>query len=765
MPEPLHKGKKASSGVQARLDEKETKLTFEPNRDEKLISKYRKRRVNEMQDFRKNLGIEARWREADEEYIPHELDFGTTRKRFETDQDTGLRSRMVPVGDASQQWRQASSAPTLLAKIQTAVGIIIDRQPEAQLVALVKKYSGTTDLAKALWKRNWQITDAKEKLKLVVFDLIKYGWKPQRTYPRTVKYSKRVLVSKDTENPENDKYEEKELTWFNDVDRQPLDVFTTWIDELTKPYDPFSMNECYYELDFSYDQAAVEFGHYPNWKYVKRDSQMVRTDEKSKGNRQNQTDRKTRKDIVTIGFFESRHKDLLEISVPKDNITIYHCPLPNDDGYLSLTQTLWLLRNSKLPYGVSLWEIIRQNKALYDKMKNMTMDQLVLSIMKFGFFAGTNTAVGDGKMEIVPGQARQLTSSTGKAEVNWMEIPGPGKDSFAGIEMIAKMMDDESGISPTLEGEITGKTLGEIMHAKEASLKRMKTPMENVEWLIEQDAYLTLSWMSQVYAIPTVVDFATEEEMRRFEKEEQIEHSQLFAPQEADGELGQSRQAHYLPQLALHLEDREGELKEGKESKFYQVGKDIEPNDMKWRGIFKVIPNSAMDSSMTVIKATKMEMFNVLMPLFQFPPELVAKAAEQICEVNEEDPKDWLPDSWIQYLEGLNNPEAQAAAQQGGQGGGSIFQPRGGQPQGPTQSPMTGQPMPMLPPEQSEGGQPAQGQPMQGMMPGAQPQTLQAGASMTPPQAQTVVPRGQINGPMGAAGALKAGKGLFGRTL
>jgi hypothetical protein len=44
----------------------------------------------------------------------------------------------------------------------------------------------------------------------------------------------------------------------------------------------------------------------------------------------------------------------------------------------------------------------RQNKTLYDKMKNMTMDQLVLSIMKFGFFSGTNTALGDGKIEIVP---------------------------------------------------------------------------------------------------------------------------------------------------------------------------------------------------------------------------------------------------------------------------------------------------------------------------------------------------------------------------
>ncbi len=141
------------------------------------------------------------------------------------------------------------------------------------------------------------------------------------------------------------------------------------------------------------------------------------------------------------------------ITIPKDDIVLYLSPLPNDDGYLSITQTLLILRKSNLPYGISLWEIIRQNKSLYDKMKNMGMDQLVLSIMKFGFFAGTNTALGDGKVEIVPGQARQLTSSTGKAEVNWMEIPGPGEEFWKGIAAVEQMMDDESGITAMLEGE------------------------------------------------------------------------------------------------------------------------------------------------------------------------------------------------------------------------------------------------------------------------------------------------------------------------
>lgn len=755
---PMKKGAAASAGVSKRLKEVESKDTYAPDKNERAAIKYIDRRSSEMIDYRKGLGIEQRWREADEEYIPHELDFGTTRKRFETDQDTGLRSRMVPVGDVTQQWRQASSAPTLLAKIQTAVSIIVDQQPEADLVALLKKYQASTDLAYALWKRNWTITDAKEKLKLVIFDLIKYGWAVQRTYPRIVKYDKRVLETKDLANSEHDTYKEKEVTWFNDVDRMRLDPYRTWIDELARPYDVYSRNENYFEIDMSYDAAAIEYGDSPNWKFVKRGMVQERDDIPKKSNRTEQgqgSDAMKRKDLVTIGFFESRTKDIFTVWIPSDKIVLSLSPMPNDDGYLSLTDTMWMLRKSGMPYGVSLWEVIRQNKALYDKMKNMGMDQLVLSIMKFGFFTGTNTAIGDGVVEIVPGQARQITTSTGNAQqaVNWMEIPGPGKDFWTGLEAIQSMMDDESGITPTMEGDVTGKTLGEILHAKEAALKRLNIPVNNIAWLIEQDAYVTLSWMSQLYSVPTIMTFDTEDDLMKFEQEEQITRTALFGFQQQDGSFQGPYQAHFLPQLALHLENSEGNLKQSKDSSFYQVGKDIQPNQLKWKGIFKVIPRSIIDSSQELTKALKMEMFNMLVPLLQFPPELAAKPAEQIVRVNEEDPKDWLPDSFIQYLE--NGPQPQPAAPGMPPGAPGAGAP-GGAPQPPQGAPQ-GAPAP------------AGGPPPGVVMPAPATRasgTIQGDQGLTPPQAATLVP----GGPAPSIAQLMGGKpgstgGAFNRRL
>lgn len=747
--------KAATQGIKERLEEKPIDEPINLTKVERLTKTYIKKRSEEMIDYRAGLGIEQKWQEADEEYIPHELDFGTTRKRFETDQDSGLRSRMVPVGDATQQWRSAASAPTLLGKIQIALSLIIDQMPEADLVPLEKKFEATTDLAYSLWKRNWSITDARENLKLVIFDLMKYGWAAQRTFPRKIKYNKRVRIEMDAENPENDKYEDKELVWFNDVDREPLNVYTSWIDELARPYDPFSVNESYYEMDYSYDQAKVEFGQYPNFKHVPKSAQMIRNTGSRKNNRQEPNDKmKKRQDIVTIGFFESRHKDLYSIYVPSIGLPLYISPLPNDDGYLSITHTLWILRKSSMPYGVSLWEIVRQNKQLYDKMKNMSMDQLVLSIMKFGFFSGTNTSLADGTMSIIPGQARQLTSSTGKPEVDWMEIPGPGEEAWKGLEYLDGEMDTDTGIGPTLEGELGGqsKTLGEHKLALEAQLKRLKVPVDNIAYFIDQDAYLTLSWMSQLYSIPNIQEFASTDELQDYNKENGVTHYSLFGEQteNADGttSINGPYKAHYLPQLALHLENGEGGLKRSKESKFFQVGKDIQPKDMKWRGIFKTRPRSIIDTSQELAKATKMDMANMLLPLLQLPPEIAARPAEQMVKINEEDPKDWLPDSFLDYLKNGAPPTPPPAVQPSVSVAykdaspalkAVIEQDLGVKPQQPPQGQA---PDGMVaPPGQSNGGGqiPPQGagQPVPQATTG---QTLQNAVGMTPQQAPKVVP-------------------------
>ena len=58
------------------------------------------------------------------------------------------------------------------------------------------------------------------------------------------------------------------------------------------------------------------------------------------------------------------------------------------------------------------------------------------------------------------------------------------------------------------------------------------------------------------------------------------------------------------------------------------------------------MPRSILAPSLELEKMRKMELFNIIVPLLGQPKELYSKAVNQIIKVNEEDPEDWLPDSW-----------------------------------------------------------------------------------------------------------------------
>ena len=687
------------------LEEQDTPKSYKPTTRESDIQKFIRKRITEMKNFRTTLGVEREWRAADREYIPLEISFGSTRVRFEQNQDTGLRSKMVKVGDDSEDWRSIASEPTLLRKIQTALSIIIDRNPEAVMTAMLKRYEKTTALANALWKRNWEITNAKEVYKLFAFNLFKYGWAVGRIFPKIVKYDKQVLVEVDTDNPENNVYEDKEIIYFNDVARENLDPYRTWIDETSRPYDPYSMKEVYYEVDYTWDSFKAEFKQFPNIKNVSKLNAQVIPELQEKERTQREQEKFKRDDIVTVGFYENRLKDLYVIYIPAQTVILFESPLPNDDGMLSIFHGLYNLRSAENPYGFSIWNIIRQKKELYDKMNNMTMDQLVLSIMKMGFYTGTSNFSKDGKIKIKPGVLEQIIDG----KIEWLDIPPPNEMSWIGLEHLDKGMDDDSGISPTLEGEITTgtQTLGEILHAKEGSLRRMKIPLENIAEAIEWDAYITFSWMSQVYATPEIQSFTDIQKLRDYEQENQIKANQVFGSKNIEGQIEGEVKATFLPQLALHLEDRDGQLFESKDSQFFQVGNEIKVDDLKWKGIFKVTPKSILTPSAELEKQRKLELYNIIVPSLQLPPELYLKPTIQILKVNEEDPRDWLPDSWLQLEEQQEE----------------LFVPNQNTPQGVAQAATQG----------IQGGG----------------QTMQGQTGITPQKGQTVVPRGQTGMPQG----------------
>lgn len=685
-----------------KLNEEQKLDNYNPKDYEKEILDFVDSRIVSLKENRKNIlgkNIEDAWKEADSQYIPS---FDAKPKTvlggraFVSDENTGLRSRLVDLSSLSEDWQSKIKQPTLFVKVQTALSIIIDKIPEAFFKPLSKRYEAATKIAYSTWKSSWETDNSTQQVKLFAFNAMKYGWAIGRTYPKIIKRQKEVLISYDTDNPEKNVYETKEITDFNGIHRENLDPYRTWIDEMTVPYDSTSINDWYFEKDYDYDTASLEFESYPNWKYVDKTSTITEETDINQN-------KDLRKNIITIGFYENKNKDLYCLVVPNQKILLHACPLPNDEGKLSCWHAPWYLRDARTPYGLSLWDIIKENKELLDKMNNMTMDQLVLSIYKMFFYTGTNPMVGEGEIKIVPGKGIQNLGG----KVDWLEVPGPGQDSFEGLKYVSSNIDDITGITPSLQGEITGKTLGEILHARESALKRMNVPIDNLAWALSQEAYISLSWIKQIYSVPEVLTFSTQEQLAAYERESGLEPGQItFNPETQD------ITASFYKELPLKLEKNKDRLIESKESRFFQIGKDISYQDFKWEGIIDVIPNSILSVSSELEKQRKLEVFNLVVPLLANPPEIFAKAVKQILNANDEQAEDWLPDDWVQYL---------------------VFGKQ--EPLIVDQFPMGGTPI--------GGGTNKPGQTDDSVRGSAQ--TMKEAQKLTLPEMNTIVPKGQIN--------------------
>src|SRR3990167_4157591 len=244
------------------LNKEKTIVPYAPSPSYQQVGDFVFKRAEELKKYRKQLKIESEWKDADVEYLPSPLTSNTANFRLESDDELGLRSRLVPVGDEAQNWRSDNADPTLLVKIQTALSIIIDATIDATFQPLLKKYKASKEVAKALWKRNLEITNSREVYKKLAFNLFKYGWAPGRTYPRDVRYPKRIMTEYNRDNPEKSVFEDSENVFFSDVFREEMDPFRTWLDPAARPYDPLSRNECYFEVDYGEDQFEMEFSQY-----------------------------------------------------------------------------------------------------------------------------------------------------------------------------------------------------------------------------------------------------------------------------------------------------------------------------------------------------------------------------------------------------------------------------------------------------------------------------------------------------------------------
>ena len=103
-------------------------------------------RKEQLKNARVNSGIETIWNQADADYLPHEL--GSAKKKILVENERTEVSSYISLSKDEWRSRIASNDPYI--KIQTAISILFDRNPEAVFDPSSKLYESNTRLVEQL---------------------------------------------------------------------------------------------------------------------------------------------------------------------------------------------------------------------------------------------------------------------------------------------------------------------------------------------------------------------------------------------------------------------------------------------------------------------------------------------------------------------------------------------------------------------------------------------------------------------------------------
>lgn len=612
---------------------------FKADIDEKAALKHFEERSEQLKEHRRGLKVEDIWKAADKAYVPHVISEGSKKKVLVADEDVGWRSQLKVIGK-EDDWQEDSVPSNPYIKIQTALGVIVDQNPTAILNPASSKFQKNSDLMSNLYHRSWEVAHSKSAaLKPFVFNTAKYGLGVGRTFPLTIRRFSREITNFNPGDKSKNTYEEREHIYYNDIYRQSMSPWQVWIDDGARVGDPFSNSDVMYYIDYSWDRFKSQFGHLENFKnYIKPKKQII-TEDREISTPIDDEQRKISRYMERVWFYENLELDLLFV-MTNDKIPLIVEPLPQkiESKALSVWTAPWTLRNDTSPYGIGVYEAMRNDHKIHTKIRNMTIDQLVLSIYKEWFYSGSDKLSVDGTMKMRPGAGRQVNDPK---SIVWNDIPGPGREAWEGIDRAQKAIDDSSGITPPIIGEITGKTAFEVQQAREAALRRLKTPLDNINDALERDAAISLALIEDMYSVPKIKLLAENRFLEPFELET-MKESEDFDASSVEEEYRE------IP-MKLDRDESTGEITQTDDESFFK----LKPDDLHWEGIIKIKGQSIIANSELLERVTVQELSNMLLQLLQFPPELALKPAKEIIKSYDKDPKDWLPDVW------LNPPQEQ----------------------------------------------------------------------------------------------------------
>lgn len=602
-----------------------------------------KEEKNSMEDFRRNY--EWLWKKLQEMYLPASFDQADwIRMKYTIDSSTGLAVPDTILGNVDDDENMRFSEPLVAIKVHTALSLLTQRTPDVKWDSDDAKYDDLVPVLNALRRDDWDNSEVRSQYTMLWFNKILYGSAGWRRFFSKVSREAYFPKKIDFKNQTVD-YEKTEVIEFDGTLAEAMSPFEFWIDPNTRPFRPSSMRKVMWMKEYDFEKFVDVFKEYKGEKWL-RDN--VTPSVKENGNTK----------VVKCFYYENIDLDLLFIATEND-VELVKEHLPQNHKMLSVMLDIWMPRGSEDPYGLGPIEMLAEDKKALDEFKSMTMTQVKFSIQKAMFYTGSFQSEGgdNGAIRIRSDRAYKVTDKP-----TFMEVPGPGKDSWDAMTSLRDRIDDASGINRPLGGEIVKTTAFQTDLAKDAALARLSVPIASTVWLLERDAELTFELQKQYLTLPKVKQLVSAEEISHAMVELQAIKDRgespafdIFVDENNYDEEGKQivkvfRGDYRTLQLNVEKNPMGAYIPSTRKSSVV-----LTPELMDWRGKIRVVSDSVLSITPTVDKVRKLEMYNLLIPMFGKPAQLVAKPAHEIVKLYGEDPDDVLPEDFLNYLKQLKS--------------------------------------------------------------------------------------------------------------
>jgi len=575
------------------------------NKDKERIQELQDR-FKEIEGFERKKDIRNKLEKWNKLYVPHQF------------QKFGMR-----------RWQSRSAKNLAFTKINTALAVLIEQNPDFSFFQRADQDKPSIPLWKSLLGYIDDIGKSKVQLKRFFFNLAKDGIAIGQAY---WKYDVRKVKFEKSYDPETDEaeYEEKLIEDFNNPYWAVLERKDVYIDDTAtswNPMDEHPIRDWFKRVIYDEEEFKTRFPKekYPNAEEVQPGGELTKQGI-------DKTMLATGKKQYEVLFYENKPKD--QFAILSNGVLLRDRPLPYRHKQLSIFGTKWWEKPNDID-GIGICEAIENDEAMLDNLANATIDEINLLIKRI-LIVGYGEELSDEELELAPNKVLRLRDP---AVAKWLEKSGVGAEPFNQQAVIKGDIDEKTGITKELMGAMPARrqTATETAINREAGLRRIKPPLENVEDAMEVKERLIISLTKQIYAIPT--------------------------KKELD-EKGMEVLTEYR-KVRLPVEIKEGKVSPSTKENIVE----ITPSQLMAEPDIKIKHMSMMPISKALEKQDTIQFYS----LIASHPYLDAyKAFRNLCEAFEEDPEIWMKTEQDIIQE-------QQMAQQAQMGGGAVEQPQGGE--------------------------------------------------------------------------------------